>query len=738
MTIVGERARHERLWRVTGSDLEALNEISAAFEKVIGDSSGFSHTDINDVVRLAQGRDAIHDQTGNLPPKLLSLWAHFGDFDRAVNLAYAQEAGHKRQLALTEVAKALASLGKPDLALEIGTSIAHAGDNSFEISEIARTLIAEGHLEHAVELAGLVAKPEKLLTVKLALMRSQGLPGGNKTAENFLTEFMAVAMSAPDSHERGTLLALIAGTLAAIGFPEEGVAVTEQATSLAESTVPKYRAAQSLAGIARTLSKLNELTKEAEEIARKAGQTAASIEDPQERAWSLSLVNSALVKTGQYHLAVQLCNTLKDSGSLGESIAKVITELSDSGQHDLALQLLNEASPLLDRTERAIALADLANALAKTGEPARSADCAHQALQATEDLPEEWGIIVSVSVAWALYRAGFVDQSRDLAHEITEMARTRIDAHAQVGALCAAAKSLNGTCHEKSYSALLRRVKKLVSAELSGYRKILHLCTVADASPPAEARKLLEHAITITEERLHFTERSEALAKIATTLADIGSISRAIEVADKVVESLQLSGSPYEKAWDTASAIRALCAVNDFDKAEELTGTLVESDMVSEALAEIASGLAYSGRIDQATSVAEEIQDGRERDHALRAIACALASHGDRVHALEIAHQIDTKTVAERALSVLAGAFAADGEYDEALLILEEIDTASTRGEALGAVAMELGPTEQGRRYLSEALSLTRWDSLLEAMAAVSPGSLKVVAEHVIAPVTRL
>ncbi|WP_244330627.1 hypothetical protein [Streptomyces parvus] len=89
--LVCDAARHERLWQVTGADLEALSELSTSLDQLLAHGRQSGDLDVSAALRLAAARDGLHERTRALPPDLIGLWARLGHTGRAISLAESQQ-----------------------------------------------------------------------------------------------------------------------------------------------------------------------------------------------------------------------------------------------------------------------------------------------------------------------------------------------------------------------------------------------------------------------------------------------------------------------------------------------------------------------------------------------------------------------------------------------------------------------------------------------------------------------
>ncbi|MFF4711363.1 hypothetical protein ACFY2V_08120 [Streptomyces eurythermus] len=733
LALASDRARHERLWHATGSDLEALNEIDAAFEHGMKKFAKSESISIHTFVALALARDAILDRTANLPLSLITLWAHLGDVDRSINLANAQEFGHKRSMALTAVAEALAQLDRPKEALEIAYSLSRLEDSSSDLAAISRVLASRGFIKHAEVITSMTMKAPDLLTVQLAVARHRYLLHGIIPSDDFFAACLDIVETVTDPYRHATILAAIAGTLVTVGQTQNGMQVVASAVTFAQSVDEGYRTAQSIAGVAITLATIKVLPETCRALALRAAQVAESLTDPDERSWAVGTVASALVKSGQNSRAVQLClELLEDMEEQGEAVATVAMRIAESGEHEFTLSTIVKNFAILDDIDAARTLAAVATSLAKAGEVERTLEIVDNVLQRASHLPEKWNIEVRVSAAWAVYHTGRRDEARKLAISITDAARSHVDHYSLVRKLSSLAKELRETRGEAQYSALLGYTAALVKTSPLAFSKVRNLVSVAKASRDDAAVEALEYAVNISTNELAPTERCEAFAVIAEGAADIGNAPLASRAASIATELLQRSNKFHQKSWDTVSAVQALSAAGDFSLARELANSLMNSDGHPEALDAVASGMARCGQIAQAFEVAQDIPEGANRTHAFRSIICASISAGARNEVLQLVDDSEATRTTQLIFAELAGVHAADGDMVRSLEILNRIDDQSIRGEGLGKIAAAIGASSQGNRYLAEALSLTRWDSLLPAISGLAPAALDFMAEYML------
>ncbi|MFI1730941.1 hypothetical protein ACH40E_17245 [Streptomyces acidicola] len=724
-----DSARHERLWRAGGSDLEALTEITWAFDLIRGAPS-VKGGNLHAAVQLAIHRDALHDRMERLPPDLIALWAQIGQIDRAVSLADAQGALH-RGLAMDAVARVVAETGHRDRVLDLVAKITEDGVQSRTLSLIAISAARAGHHALALELAEKVDDPEERANALASAARSLALGGRHELAV-LVTDMVVKAGYLIDVQARGAVsLATAAGVLLLAGRTEAGSNLLEAALSRTEETPEDYDRARQFANIAKELVFCGQRDIIASIIDR-ASDIFLGIEDLVERKFAVNAIAVALAVSGRIDAAVNFAVQYSGDYVVRENlIFRIVKVLARQHDFDFALRL---ADTVEDVHYRTCALAAIATSSAMAGQRDLALHTAGRAAASVAAIEEPtWRVEALVAVARAFNASGSSDKALDLAYAATDLAR--IEGRRRTGgALVSVVEAFMQAGLSTRAIDLAARVAESLrfSDDPSFYVDVLNSVEAGKALHAVgfsvQAAKALGQAQHLAESSIDAGQRAGALTKIVQALVATGDRNRAFHVASRAADLAFSEKSPFERSSCLAEAAWALAAVGAFDQALDVVGKIADPVSESAALEGIVQALSAAGDHERAIELCNDITLANDHDAALRSIVEGLANVGALDRAEQVAEYINFAINRDRASVKIVGALAIAGRCNEALRRVDVIHDLKERGEALAVLATVLGPTAEGERFLTEALSYARWDCLIEAIGSVAPQNLVLLA----------
>ncbi|GGJ37574.1 hypothetical protein [Streptomyces brasiliensis] len=723
-----DNARHERLWQVTGADLEALTEISMCFDHILTAGTEIGEQETATAVSLAISRDKLRDRMEHLPSNLVGLWAKLGNVDRAINLARSQEQSYRGIGSLIAVAEALSASHGVKQALSLANSINDSGDHDTCLGKIA-VVLARTDSSEALSIASTILNAEKRAKAYTAIAHELAQAGRQSEAEDTVDQSLGVINAVGDLFRRAGLLATVAKVFSSIGNQDRAVDVAEAAVSIAEAVNPVYRRAQALGIVAQKVAAPDFNT--AVDISRKAAKLLLVLNADEEKLWAARIVAPALSVTGLHDQAIELPYLLaSDEFDRAEMFSEIGIALAQAGNPERALGL---ARSIEFPSQQAKVLIAAAEALVKAGQQSRAVHVAHRVLKVAVRTELDWQIEIMASAAEVLKMAGHDDQATSIASEATELARNRLSPRNRVKRLTEMVVALDRVGLGDRSLALAQRAKEVAETETRIYGRVLALATVAKAFAGVgldeEARALFSHLIDTARVRIHPSERPESLSNIAIALADVGNHREASDLANEILENSRSASSPYREDWGKDAAARAFIAAGAHEEAMAVVHELPES-MIPELLSSITGSLIAAGKLEHAFEAAEEIENQRERDRAIGYLAGALAARGDMDASLNLMEDISQQVMKDRAIPQIVAGLAKSGNIEDALRLTDEIVSEQYQSTAIGAISASCGPTPQGRLLLVKALSLGHWSSLIWQICSVAPEVISATADH--------
>ncbi|MEV5734704.1 hypothetical protein [Streptomyces sp. NPDC052292] len=724
-------ARQERLWQVTGADLEALTEISMCFDHLLTEETEISEQDTVTALSLAISRDKLRDRMGHLPSSLVGIWAKLGNVDRAINLARSQEQSYRGERSLIAVAEALAASHGSRQALALANSINDSTRRDTCLKEIAGALARTGDTE-ALDVACGILDPGKRAGAYTAIAYELAQARKRQQAEDTADQSCSIIAEVGDAFHRAELLATVARVFSSIDNSGRAREIVDQAVSAAETIIPVYRRAQALGRVAQKIA-TPDLAVVAADTSLKAANLVLTLDVDEEALWALRIVAAALAATGLHEQAIELCHRVTDDEfDRNETLSEIGIALAKAGDPEHALELSRTLPFAIHEAQVLIAAAE---ALVKAGQESRAVDIVHRVSEVAVRTSFSWQTEIMASAAEVLKMAGLDDQATSVASEATELARNQRNIRDLVRRLAELAMALSQVSMRGQSLTLVRRARVIAETEPHLYGRIIGLATVAKTfvgvGLDEEARALFAHLVEIARSEILPFERAESLSNIAICLAEAGNLREASDLATEILERSRSAPSPYREEWEKNAAARAFIAAEAYDKAGALLHELPES-MVSELLSSTVRGLVTAGQLDRAFEIMEDIEDRRERERALGYLAGALAASGDIPEAIHLLDDISQQVMKDRAIPKIVGAATKSGNGTAALRLIEEIDSEQYQSSAFGAIAASLGPTSQGRLFLVRALSLGHWSSLIGDTGYVAPETLSVVADYLL------
>ncbi|POX51653.1 hypothetical protein C3489_19470 [Streptomyces sp. Ru71] len=767
--------RHERLWQVSGADLEALSEVAVSFDQILADGRRAGDQDVAVALRLAAARDALHDRTANLPAALIGLWSRLGHTGRALGLAKSQRESYDRVAALADVAGSLAATGQADEAAALLDEVDGEEDRCRLAEAIVKGLADSGRHAAALRLARDIDDAERraqaLVAVVEAVARAASRDGaadddgaapgtddsatrgtgdglapgaddgaapGTDDSATLGADAAAAALEAVDATVTGTgvltesaLCAALAASLSLLGDGRQALRLADRACRCEESE-GAFRRPQVLALAARRMSAAPALAALAARCAATAAELTAAMADPDDVEWLFPQVAAGLGATGQHERALDLVESfLADPEDGLVEIGVVAAESGDVGR---ALAL---AEDLTEPIYRAKVLNAVGKELAASGDPVRTMRVADRALDVVGDvLYPHWQVQLLVDTADFLYRAGHRERADAVLVRATHLARYGLAPWQWVNTLVEVAAALGRSGQRDRARRVVRRAEETIAAlPDDSYGRLMNLTKLArvlhHTGRRAEADDLFRLLLDEIRTRLGRAERADALQRVAEAFAGTGNPGGAAELAREIRDLSLTADSPSRRRWDTYAAATAFLAAGEVDEALALKGDLPR-EVVPEFLSGVVEKLVELGDLDRAALFTEETADTAMGERSLGFLAAGTAAGGDIARGLALLDEIHRPVLRERAMPALAKALVRADAPEQARDLADAITAPEHRGKALAVIARSLGPSPRGRLLLVEALSLGPWSQLIGEIADVVPEQLPLLADLVL------
>ncbi|OCC09245.1 hypothetical protein [Streptomyces sp. PTY087I2] len=732
--LVCDAERHERLWQVTGADLEALSELSTSLDQLLSDGRRNGDVDVSAALRLAAARDGLHKRAAALPAELIGLWARLGHTGRAISLAESQREPYNRVGALTAVATCLAATGHREQADALAADADSRKDEARFLEAIAEGLAEAGLYSEAFRTAARAEGTDRLAPALVATVRRAAReyalngPVEKETITPYVVEAVH-AVTTARGVEQGELYADLACAFSLFGDEEQARETIDLAVRDRSDDEGAFRQAQNLSHIAVRLAPAPGFAQRAASIARSSAELADAIDDPRSVEWLFPQIASGLAATEQYERAEQVvARFLPDPTDRDEGLSAAARAAARAGAPGWALEV---ADRLTDPIDRARVLVAVGRRSAQSADPAEASQLARWVLTLIDEISAQaWQVGLLTDTSDFLLQAGVREEAEAAAARATVLARSRPTPRGDATAQIAVARALVSAGAEAEAHRLVDWAMES-AAEEDGYARLLRLVDVAEG---LHAIGQDDHKVTMlsalleeARQKAHHSEHADSLQRVAEAFGETGAPDLAREVARELLDGADASDSAYEQAWNRYCAAGAYLAAGDFEKALALTDSLPD-DVMDDFRSGLVAKLVRAGEYAWAERLAEELADTVEGDRCLTHLAADLAARGDFPRAVALLDEISRPALREAAMAEVVSASAGSGGPHEAHALADAITDPDHRSKALAAIARAHGPTPKGRVLLVEALALGPWNQLVEEIAGVAPEHLLLLA----------
>ncbi|MEU6484772.1 hypothetical protein [Streptomyces sp. NPDC046887] len=745
VALVCDAGRQERLWQVTGADLEALGEIAAVFDQLVGGSHS-ADQGVEAALRLADARDQLHARSAGLPPELIALWARLGHVERAVSMAHSRRERYDRVRALSAIAGVLAAAGAPDEGFALAEGFDRPGEVDRFMEAISIGLAKSGRHDLAIRTARRVqdaasraqalvaAVEEHAKTYPIDKEKDTTAPPAVSGATPLAPDTAEIVATVEEAHDQITAAVFYAALAAArsrLGDDRQARELLEREGAAHASLTTAFQQAQARALAARHLATAPRLAVQASDAALLSAKAALTLDDPVDMRWVLPIVARGLAATGHLDRARSLVDRLLGQGVDGdEAMSQIGVAIAETGDLDTAVVVGEEISSPIRRMR---VINAVGAAAARSGDVSRVLAQHQQSLSAVRNVSGPgWPTQLLVETADFLHQADCDDQALAVVALATDLARGWSNGVRQ-GNLVEIVRVAELHGQPDVAQRLVQSLHRM-AAEF-GPHEIETLTAVAQGmyhvGRREEAEGLLDELVPRVSEHMDEDERFDVLADIAELLGEMGSAEAAREVARDILRQAHVLTSSSRRSWARSSAARAFLAAGDAETAMEVTRTLPGHE-VSEIHSYAVDRLVGRGEGDSALRIAEAIDDTRLRERALATVAQGFAAAGDVGRARQLLDRVSASDVREAAAPALVGAISRAGAYEEARRAADAVTDPARRSRTLAALAQSLGATARGRALLVEALALGPWDRLVAEIADVVPEHLPWMADPVL------
>ncbi|NUK00458.1 hypothetical protein [Streptomyces lunaelactis] len=704
VALAADPARHERLWLTTGSDLEALTEITGAFDLHCA-GAGPDGPDISTALVLAIRRDTLHGHSKTVPAELVAAWSLLDHTDRAISLALAHPDQHQRVRTLVRASTSLVGLGSnvaaqalAEPAVAIARALDEPSDRVKGLAQVAEALAEAGALEQALdvaaealEIARAQAESSQQANFLIAVARAVSSAGKHVRAPGLAMEVAEISRTVDGENMRVWALSAAAETLAGLGRHEQVTEIANEIIALAPANPNIDIRALMLHKAALAMAQAGH-PERAAEITLQAIEIARTLADPERLSDVLADIAGATARVEQYDLAVETARSIVDAEWQAKALADIAGFMCGMGQHERALELARTTHPV------GPALSVVAEALSEAGRHERAIILATEAAETARvlDDPQRQAPALGV-VAHVLARAGHHERAARIARTVTDPER-----RSRTMAVVASIAAKDG---------LRERATELASEAAA-----------------------IGRAVNDPE------WRSQVLGVVADAMAVVGHHEGAIELAAEAEKCARTIAEASTRDWLLTRVVVALARAGEQGRAGELVRTFHGAEERSAALIHVLGLMEECEQWDELAAAAVEsaraIAQPRDRSPALANVACALHHKGHHEYAEALANEAvnSARTLEGReydwALGRAAEALARMGQCERAAELVRTLAAPAgvvIRGFVASAIA-DVGCFERAVELVTEAVEIARSHGDLSVLSKALVHQLGVLA----------
>jgi len=500
---------------------------------------------------------------------------------------------------------------------------------------------------------------------------------------------LKVTESMKDALERARALAKIAKAMAEAGLRKRALRVFENALKATDEICERWLRAIGLRFVAEAMAELGlfeRAVKVAERIGTEGIEGARHESEAEEAAGELMLALGAIIKraaeAGLFEEAIQLAEDSEVAGMRARWLAEIAGVMVQLGQKERAQKVLNQACEAVKEAkhpeEMVWGLVGIAKALAKMGQKKQAQKTFEQALTKAKRVKNEFSRAERMAeIADAMAEAKLFDQALIVAEKIEEPSGQAIALKAITHWMAKA-----GIRKASLWQKVLQIVEVMeegAAEEYDDQAEALAETAKAMAEAGIWEEALWQQAIHVAKERTNTPEWS--LTEIARAMAKGGRKGEAQKVLEQILAAQMKRGDEVSlQAGLLLEIAEALAEAGQKEQAQKFfEEALMTAKLQKGWLRAVAEGMAKYGFLDQALTVAEEIEDDYEQRWMLWTVAKKMAEEGRFEQALRAAEGIKlAKRESEAAelriwaLTSIAQAMARKGLEERALQVFEE------------------------------------------------------------------
>ncbi|MEV0565633.1 hypothetical protein [Dactylosporangium sp. NPDC050588] len=712
--------RHDRLLAVTGGDGAGMAEVRAAQDLIIGRPE----PDLRAMVRLALRLDELTARNANIPAGLPALWVVLGEPARGDALAQGMADPVAQNMALGQLAAAVAGTVDERFAQTVAWSIVDAKRHERSLADLVETAVSigdhhraarfarsaidqdrwtrsmlglvgavldDGDLPLAMSLARSIIDPDHRALAMSQLLRAFGAAGDADQVERLMTEAEAAAHAARDRSGRSVALARLSAAVRAAGRSRRAERLFAEALSLARSITDPAARSRTLAGLlqwgAPAPGGLGDLAAEAAAAARTIdGQIA--------RAELLLELVDAVLAAGDLRSAETLARLIDDPRLRTSALTRLLEHTARASATPPAADEPAADEPAADGATPPAADLPAADALAvdSAAPPVVGAPMADGVALPVVDAPalDADALVVDGPVvggaAPLVVDAPVVEASAADGAVPLVMDAAAVDA--LIVDVLASAVGIGG-----------RGARALAYAELAA--------ALYTAGRPDETRRLAAEVAAAAPRIADPAEQAAvwiALIRL-TPFIGAGEIERHVAAAHAAAGRLQRA----QRTPVHAELVAAIIAAGGADRAERYAAALPDADQRAAALTQVGHAVAAAGDHRRAAVLAVQAEtagrtvDVLTRAHTLGAFAAAVAVTGRLGLAERLARSIPDEQLRAQALARLATTAARTGAFPLAEKLAGAVPDPALRSRTtceLAAVAAAAGQPDRAEAFV--------------------------------------
>jgi len=603
---------------------------------------------------------ADEDDMDRAAADLAKVAAEAGDLDGSLEIIATITDSYLRRRSFADAAIAVAGTGDLRQAAEVVHMIGTRSAEDEALAEIVKDLAGRGHLDHAAEVAETISRPY-LTAGALAEVSAAFAKAGQYLRSVALAEqSVAVAETLGNEEREVRALNAWATALGLSGQAGEAAAAAERAVAIAGAASDVRLAAEALATWSVTLT----MAARGEEAAAAAGRAVESVQASNDM-WREDILQDlarVLAEAGPPEWAMAAAQSVTNEWDRDKLLGEMAALLARRGLAGHAIAAVQD-SPYVTPHEGKERLGKVLRILAEHGHGEEAVRVANAIPQigrdeddtAFADMAEHEVVIAIRDIAGLLAENGWVDAALSVART-AEPSWNRPEAHNRIACALAQAGDLARAVQVAEMSTGYQALAKVASSLAESGR-------VGDALPLAE--KAIASVLAAPPASPSADDAIAVWLPVLTDAADDGAATASPEDDTGGQAQADESAAAVQQAVAAAMAL-----ASDGERAEALSGIGSDGEKVA-TLAEQALLLARVGWVAEAGTLAGDVLTlakgpiGAWRGDIVSTVVQALLTCGeaDRAVAAARAAPVDTRP---DCLAAAAAALLAAGEHDKA------------------------------------------------------------------------